>query len=125
MRVALLILIVGFVAGGCAGIVAPFVNNPYAGTYNGNFVANDGRTGPATFQLTNIGNVFGNLTDTATNQAGTLNGSMDTKGVFNGTAAFPGSSHAVSGTFSKSLTGITGTFNGTGGYSISVDVNKQ
>ena len=124
MRAALWILL-ALLATGCAGLAAPFINNPYAGTYNGTFVASDGRTGPATFNLTNIGNVFGQLTDTATNQQGTLNGSVDTNGMFNGTAAFPGSSHAVSGQISKSAAGITGTFNGTGGYSISVDVNKQ
>jgi len=124
MRAILLISLI-FLVGGCAGVVAPFVDNPYAGTYSGTFAASDGRTGPATFQLTNIGNVFGNLTDTATSQSGTLNGSVDTKGIFNGTAMFPGSSHAVSGQISKSVAGITGTFTGTGGYSISVDVNKQ
>ena len=122
---ALVLLTVAIFTTGCAGLVAPFVNNPYAGTYSGTFVASDGRTGPATFQLTNIGNVFGNLTDTATSQQGTLNGSVDTNGVFNGTASFPNSAHAVSGPFSKTQAGITGTFNGTGGYSITVNVNKQ
>src|SRR4051794_21060368 len=76
VKAAVLSCAVVFVASGCAGLVAPFIHNPYAGTYNGTFTTSDGKAGPASVSLTNIGNVFGNLTDTASGQAGTLNGSV-------------------------------------------------
>lgn len=125
MRTIIACCLAVFVLSGCAGLVAPFVNNPYAGTYNGTFTTSDGKSGTASIQLTKIGNVFGNLTDSGTGQTGTLNGSVDTHLVFNGTSTFSGASHAVAGTFTSSSGNVKGTLNGQGGYSITVDVAKQ
>ena len=126
MKTILLICIAAFTLSGCAGIVAPFVNNPYAGQYSGTFTDSDGRTGTATVNLTNIGNVFTNLADTKNNQSGTLNGSVGTNKVFNGTVTFPSFSQSVSGTFTKASNGdISGTLDGAGGYTFTLQVSPQ
>ena len=125
MKSFLLAALSVLVLSGCAGLVAPFVNNPYAGTYDGTFLDSTGRAGPATVSLTNIGNVFGNLTDTATGNTGSLTGSVDTKLVFNGKVTFGSTSEAISGTFKSTAGHVTGTLNGPNGYTFTLDVNEQ
>ena len=125
MKALLAAILAMFLLSGCAGLIAPFVNNPYAGTYTGTFATSDGKAGPATMNLTNIGNVFGNLTNTATGEAGTLNGSVDTHLAFNGTVVFGTTSHSVSGTFTSVSGKVTGKLDGSGGYFITVDVSKS
>src|SRR4051794_27369042 len=80
--------LIGMILGACAGVVAPFIHNPYAGTYMGTFATSDGKAGPASVSLTNIGNVFGDLTDTKTKKVGKLTGSVNTDLVFNGKVVF-------------------------------------
>ncbi len=123
MRTVILVCLASMVMAGCAGLVAPFVNNRYAGTYSGTFTTSDGRAGPASITLTNIGNVFGTLTDTKTGVQGSINGSVGTNLVFNGTVSFASVSHNVSGTFTSKGNEIQGVLTGTG-YSITLDVNK-
>jgi hypothetical protein len=113
------------VVSGCAGIAAPFIHNPFAGDYSGTFLASDGKAGPASVSLTNIGNVFGNLTDTKSGQAGTFNGSVDTHLFFTGSVVFPGASHSVSGTFAKSNNTISGTLTGPNSYSFTLTVDSK
>jgi hypothetical protein len=110
------------VISGCAGLVAPFVHNPYAGTYNGTFTTSDGFSGPASVTLTNIGNVFGNLTDTKTNAMGNISGSAGSGLVFNGSITFPNDTHQVSGTFTSSSGEVQGVLVGPGGYTCMLDV---
>lgn len=110
---------------GCAGLATPFINNPYAGTYSGTFAGSDGKAGPATMQLTKLGNVFGNLTDTASSQAGTMNGSVDTHLVFNATVQFPSSAHAVAGKLTSTNGVVSGTLTSGDGYTITLHVTKQ
>jgi hypothetical protein len=88
------------------------------------FVTSDGFAGPAKVSLTNIGNVFGTLTDTKTGDSGSLNGSVGTNLVFNGNVVFGSSSHSVSGTFTSKGNEIQGILKGSGGYSITLDVMK-
>jgi hypothetical protein len=125
LKATLLASVSLFVLSGCAGLVAPFINNPYAGTYDGTFLTSTGLTGPASVSLTNIGHVFGTLTNTATNTTGQLTGTVDTHLVFNGTVAFGTTSENVSGTFTSNAGQITGTLNGPNGYTFALDVNQQ
>jgi hypothetical protein len=107
---------------GCAGIVAPFVHNPYAGDYSGTFVTSDGKAGPATVQLTNIGDVFGTLTDSASGQTGSMRGSVDSNLNFDGSVTFGSVTHNVDGKFKKSGSTISGTLAGAGGYTFTLTV---
>jgi hypothetical protein len=115
----------GVVLSGCAGAVAPFVNNPYAGNYRGTFATSDGRSGPASVDLTNIGNVFGTLTDTVNNQNGSLPGSVNTNGTFSGTVAFPESTRNVQGTFNSSNGNSTMALTGPDGYTATLTLGSN
>ena len=110
---------------GCAGIVAPFVHNPYAGDYTGTFTASDGKAGPATVQLTNIGNVFGNLTDTASGDTGSLRGSVDTNLNFDGSVTFGTTTHNIGGKFAKKNNTISGTLKDAGSYTFTLSVDTK
>ena len=114
-----------FALSGCAGIAAPFIRNPYAGTYTGTFSTSDGKAGPASVSLTNIGNVFGDLTDTGSGVIGKLTGSVDTHLVFNGNVAFGNVNHPISGTFTKSGSNIKGTLNGLNSYSLTLNIDSK
>jgi hypothetical protein len=115
-----------FALSGCAGLITPFINNPYAGNYNGTFSTSDGKTGPAAVQLTKLGNVFGTLTDTATKANGDLKGSVKSGLDFSGSLQFPGSSaHNLSGSFTSDHGVISGTVKGTDGYTLTITVNSN
>lgn len=125
MKSIFLICVAVLTLSGCAGLVAPFVKNPYAGTYDGTFLDSTGKAGPASVSLTNIGHVFGTLTDTASGNKGNLTGTVDTHLVFSGNVAFGTTSNAVSGTFKNNAGQITGTLNGPNSYTFTLDVNAQ
>jgi len=126
MKIFLLSCLAALLLTGCAGLVAPFIKNPYAGTYSGTFTTSDGKAGPASVSLTNIGNVFGDLTNTATGEVGKLTGSVDTHLVFNGHVAFTSSGHDVGGTFKKLAGGkLTGTLTGPGGYTLTLNIDPK
>jgi len=114
-----------FVLSGCAGLATPFINNPYAGTYSGTYTDSTGRSGPASIQLTKLGNVFGTLTDTATNVTGDLTGSVKSGLAFGGDITWTGSPKlSLSGTLASHSGNVTGTLRNPDGYSLKLDVAK-
>jgi len=125
MKYLLTICIVAMALSGCAGILDPFISNKYSGTYDGTFTTSDGRAGTTSIQLTNIGNIFGTLTDSSTGASGSLTGSVNANLWFSGTAGFPSSaSHGVSGTFTTPNNQVIGTLKGTG-YTVTLDMTNK